>query len=306
MVRKVRFLDYPNCRKLSNGTVEVIVTTDIGPRILHYGFVGGENILGLCAPDAKVSTELGDWRPVGGHRLWTAPEAMPRSYVPDNDPVRCEKLGENSVRLIQPVEPQTGILKEMTVTLDQEGSGVTVLHRITNTLMWGISVAPWALSIMNGGGCVIIPQEPYKSHDEELLPARPMVLWGYTDLSDPRFTLGRRYLRLRTDDALPEPQKIGVGNKQGWAAYLRRGTLFVKQFGYQEGATYPDLGCNCESYTAGSFIELESVGPIHNLGPGQAAEHTEVWHLFRGVEAGPSEDSLDSALRPILAELLPK
>ncbi len=306
MVRKVRFLDYPNCRKLSNGTVELVVTTDIGPRILHYGFPGDESILGLCPPGAKMSTELGDWRPIGGHRLWTAPEAIPRSYVPDNDPVRCEKLSDLSVRLTQPVEPQTGILKEMTVTLDPKGAGVIVLHRVTNTLRWGIDLAPWALTIMNGGGAVIIPQEPYRSHDDELLPARAMVLWGYTDLSDPRFAIGKKLLRLRTDASLAEPQKIGVANKCGWAAYLRGSTLFVKQFPYRDGLTYPDCGCNCESYTAGSFVELESVGPMHRLEPGQSAEHTEVWHLYRGIEAGPSEESLEAALRPILARLLPK
>ncbi|HUT37655.1 MAG TPA: hypothetical protein VNE39_29510 [Planctomycetota bacterium] len=296
MVREAAFLELPNCRELTNDTVEVVVTTDIGPRILHYGFRGAENILGLCPPGAKVATELGDWRPIGGHRLWTAPEAIPRSYVPDSGPVRCEKLSDFAVRLVQPVEAPTGIQKEMTVTLDPAGAGVTVLHRITNKGAWGIEVAPWALTIMNGGGTVIIPQEPFRSHDDCLLPARPMVLWRYTDLSDPRFTLGPKYLRLRTDDSLAEPQKIGVADKQGWAAYLRQGTLFVKQFPYKDGQTYPDCGCNCESYTAGSFIELESLGPMRRLESGQSAEHTEEWHLFENVEIGDTEESLDRTM----------
>ncbi len=55
---------------------------------------------------------------------------------------------------------------------------------------------------MAPGGRAIYPQEPYISHTEYLLPARPMVLWHYTDLSDPRFQLGDRFLRLSTDDAL--------------------------------------------------------------------------------------------------------
>ena len=303
MVRKVAFLNLPNCRKLTNGTVEVVVTTDIGPRILRYGLCGEENILGLCPPGAKVATELGDWRPVGGHRLWTAPEAIPRSYVPDSAPVRCQKLSDLSVCLTQQVEAETGILKAMTVTLDARGTGVTVLHRITNQGRWSIEVAPWALTIMNGGGTVIIPQEPFRSHDDYLLPARPMVMWHYTDLSDPRFTLGKRHLQLSTDESLSEPQKIGVADKQGWAAYLRKGTLFVKQFTYEEGRTYPDGGCNCECYTAANFIELETVGPLQALGPGESAEHVERWHLFRNVDAGATDEQLDAALRPLLAKL---
>lgn len=303
MVRKTKFLGLPNCRKLGNGTVEALVTTDIGPRILAYGFPGEESILGLCPQGAKVATGLGDWLPVGGHRLWTAPEAIPRSYVPDSQPVEFRKLSDLSVQLTQPVEAPTGIQKQMTVTLDARGTGVTIEHRITNKGLWAIEAAPWALSIMNGGGSVIIPQEPYLSHDDYLLPARPMVLWHYTDLSDPRFTIGTRYLCLRTDAALAEPQKIGLANKQGWAAYFRKGTLFVKQFAYQQGKTYPDNGCNCETYTAGTFIELETVGPMHRLEPDQSAEHVERWRLFRNVQVGSTEDSLDAALRPVLAKL---
>jgi len=305
MVRKAAFLNLPNCRKLANGEVEAVVTTDLGPRILRYGFPGQENILGLCPPEAKVTTELGDWRPVGGHRLWTAPEDIPRSYVPDGTPIECKKLSDLSLRLTQPVEAPTGIEKEMTLTLDAAGTGLTIRHRITNTLRWEITAAPWALTIMNGGGAVIIPNEPYGSHDEFLLPARPMVLWRYTDLSDPRFTIGRKYLRLRTDESLPESQKIGVGNKQGWAAYFRSGTLFVKQFPYLAGAAYPDDGCNCETYTAGSFIELETLGPLRLLAPGACAEHVERWSLFPDVNIGSSEESLDAAMQRAITSLPP-
>ena len=85
-VEKVTYLNLPNCYKLSNGTVEVIVTTDMGPRVIRYGFVGEENVFAEL-PDAVVKTELGEWKPLGGHRLWSAPEAWPRSYAPDTGPL---------------------------------------------------------------------------------------------------------------------------------------------------------------------------------------------------------------------------
>ena len=34
-----------DCIRLSNGIVEVLVTRSVGPRIIRYGFVGGENVL---------------------------------------------------------------------------------------------------------------------------------------------------------------------------------------------------------------------------------------------------------------------
>jgi hypothetical protein len=301
-VEKVQCLGQPNCYRLANKSVEVVVTTDVGPRIIRYAYMGEENILGEI-PDDVVKTALGTWKPWGGHRLWTAPEAMPRSYSPDNDRVP-HTIDGNTIRLVQSVEPQTGIQKELTVTLDPDGSGVTVAHRLTNKGMWDVEVAPWALTIMNGGGEVIIPQEPYRSHDEYLLPARPLALWHYTDLSDPRWTIGKKYIRLRTNAQMKEPQKVGTGNRQGWAAYLRKRTLFVKRFGWVEGATYPDFGSNTETYTAGNFIELETLAPLARLAPNASADHTERWFLFRNVDVGESEQTLDAALQKFLAGLL--
>lgn len=299
-VEKVSCLGHPNCYRLANRTVEVVVTTDVGPRIVRYAFVGRDNLLGE-APGAAVKTELGEWRAVGGHRLWTAPEAMPRSYSPDNDPVKFT-VEKNTIRLLQAVEPRAGIQKELAVTLDEQGTGVTVAHRLTNRGLWDVELAPWALTIMNGGGEVIIPQEPYRSHDDYLLPARPLVLWHYTDLSDPRWKIGKKYIRLRTDPKLTEPQKLGAGNRQGWAAYLRGDTLFVKTFPWVEGAEYPDFGSNTETYTAGSFIELETLGPLGTLAPGGSADHAERWFLFEQVAGGESETALEKVLEPLLAK----
>jgi hypothetical protein len=298
-MERLTYLDLPNCYRLSNGEVEVIVTTDVGPRVIRYGFCGEENILGELPNDA-LETELGQFKPWGGHRLWIAPESMPDSYAPDNSAVEYQIEESDTIRLMPPPEPRTRIQKEMIITLDAEGSGVTIRHKIINRNLTGIAAAPWALTIMAGGGEAILPQEPYRSHDEYLLPARPLVLWHYTDLADSRWSIGRKYIRLRTDAALPEPQKIGIMNKQGWAAYHRHQTLFVKFFDYEEGASYPDYGSNNEIYTAGTFIEVETLGPVRRLEPGMAAEHVERWYLFRNVARGETETAIDAFIRPLV------
>ncbi len=300
-MEKVSYLGQPNCYRLSNGTSELIVTTDMGPRIVRYGFCGAQNMLGEV-PDAAVHTELGEWKPLGGHRLWAAPEAKPRSYAPDNEAVEFEIESEQSIHLRPPVEAQTGLQKELTVTLDIKGTRAVVRHRITNRNLWGVTLAPWALTIMNGGGEVILPQEDYRSWDEHLLPARPLVVWHYTNLTDPRFSISAKYIRLRTDAALNSPQKLGILNKQGWAAYRRAQTLFVKTVAYLEGASYPDYNSNTETYTAGSFIELETLAPLQYLEPGASAEHTEHWFLFPFVAAGADDATLDAALSPLVAQ----
>jgi hypothetical protein len=189
----------------------------------------------------------------------------------------------------------------MVVTLAPEGSEVTVLHRITNRNLWGVELAPWALTIMRGGGVAIVPQEPYAPHtDDTLLPARTVALWSYSDLSDPRFGFGRKYWRVRSDPARAEAIKIGVANSLGWAAYANGGTLFVKRFAVDKAATYPDSGSNTEIYTEGAFIEVETLGPMRRLEPGQTAEYAERWYLFKDVDVGTTDDSVDRAVAPLL------
>lgn len=305
-IEKVNYFNQPNCVKLSNGDVEVIATTDIGPRIIRYAFVGGENMLAELGPGPTIKTELGDWHPYGGHRLWHAPEELPRSYVPDNKPVKMEQIGKNTVSLTEDVESATNIEKTIMIHLDESGTRVTVTHTLTNRGLWTIELAPWALTVVNGGGTTIIPNEPYISHDDKLLPARPMAIWHYTDFSDSRWKLGKKFIRLSTDEKLNEPQKVGVANKQGWTGYLRKDEFFIKTYPYVEGAKYVDFGCNCETYTAGNFMEVESVGPLVNLEAGKSVSYVENWHLFKGVDAGTTEDSLEAALKPILAKSMTK
>ena len=279
-MKKIEYENLPNCIFLSNGEVEIIVTTDVGPRILFYGFSGGENVLGWHL-DAKVETALGEFKPYGGHRLWIAPENMPNSYAPDNAPVEYEfDVRKNSLRLIQPIEPVTKTQKEMTVTLDEKGSGVSVNHKIKNLGADQIEIAAWALTVMREGGVCEIPNEPFAAYGAEtLLPVRNLSLWSYTDLSDARWELTKDFIRLRVDEHKKEPQKIGVLNRQGWAKYTVGNLEFTKQFGFVADAIYPDMNANTELYTAGDFVEIESLSPLRKIQPNESVKHLERWEL---------------------------
>jgi hypothetical protein len=122
-------------------------------------------------------------------------------------------------------------------------------------------------------------------------------------LSDPRWSIGKKYIRLRTDEAMSAPQKIGIANKQGWAAYHLQSSLFIKRATYMEGAAYPDYGSSTEIYTSSSSIEVETLAPLTQLEPGASAIHVEHWHLFRDVEIGDDETTIDKAITPLLATL---
>jgi hypothetical protein len=306
-IEKVNYAGWENCYRLSNGEVELIAVADVGPRIVRFAFVNDRNE--FSESKSQLGTSGGDqWRMYGGHRLWAAPEATPRTYFPDNRPVEAELI-EGSLRLTAPPEldpsfkVNTGLRKEMEVTMHADGH-VALSHRITNVGMWPIRLAPWALSVMAPGGRAIIPGPTPKPHPAALLPVRPMAVWGYTDMADPRWIWGRKYIVLKQDPSQRSPQKFGVGNRRGWVAYARAGHLFLKLYDHVEGGDYPDFGCNTELWTNAQILEVETLGPMTTLQPNETAEHVEHWFLFKDVEVTDEESSIDANVMPKVEKAL--
>ncbi len=253
------------------------IATEIGPRILYLGLKGKPNLnfFGVL-PDAGRETPEGFWRIYGGHRLWTSPEALPRSYSLDDKPVKVEFL-DGEVRIYGNPEPENSVRKEIYIRR-ADGGGVEVIHRIVNIGRWPIKLSCWALSVMRKDGFAILPIEPCKVDKEGLLPDRRISLWPYTHLTDPRLKLSDRYIFVRQDPSIPTPFKIGVRANPTWVAYWVEGHVFVKIFEDREGE-YPDYGCNAEVYTNADMLELETLSPLIEIDSLEVAEHKEVWKL---------------------------
>ena len=290
--------------RLSNGDAELVVTTAIGPRIIHYGLSGGPNAFQVISETRGQADGSDTWQPYGGHRLWHAPEVKPRSYHPDNGVYGTPAMDGDALSIVSPTESTTGIGKEMRVTLAPSGPAAKVEHVLTNNNIWPVTLAPWALSIVANGGKVVLPQEPFVSHDDELLPARPLVLWKFTDMADPRWRWGSRFVTLSQRDDIGTPQKVGLYNAQGWGAHVTGDQAFIVRIEPMPGgaAVLPDMGSNFETFTKGAFQELETLGPLATLEPGQSVSHTEYWFLAKTSPIADTDAALDAALLPIVRE----
>lgn len=301
-IERVEYGGWPNNLRLANEHAELVLTLDIGPRVISYRAVGGENVLKNY--DAQLGTrgEL-DWKNRGGHRFWLAPE-NDRSYALDNVPVSHEIVGEWSVRLINEAAAPWHIRKELTISLAPDSSRVTLEHRAVNEGSAPAQLAPWAITVMTPGGLELIPLPPLGDHPRDLLPNRTMVAWPYTDLSDARWRLGARFITLR-QTAHGAPAKLGLAHREKWIGYFTGNDLFLKTFAYEESAAYPDFGCNFETFTDPEMIEIESLGPLRTLASGEAASHAEHWHLWAGVAQPESlkERALTDWLEPMLRQI---
>jgi hypothetical protein len=117
-------------------------------------------------------------------------------------------------------------------------------------------------------------------------------------MNDPRWEFLEKYIILRQDPNAERPQKIGLSNEQNWGAYARDGHLFVKKVEFKPGETYPDNGCNFETFTNSDMLELESLGPMARLASGSSVTHKEDWYLFDGVNFEDTDESLDANVLP--------
>jgi hypothetical protein len=306
MPERISYRGWKNAYRISNGTVELVVLADVGPRVISYNFKGGENIFHEVAEQAGL-TGRKDFRLYGGHRLWVWPE-VERTYFPDNSPVAVSH-DNNVVRFTAPLEgvpPGSNLQKELEIQLNEVGSRVTVSHRITNRDSQPSELAPWAPTMMKAGGCAIIPLPPRAAMDKDHFQSvGPLTLWSFTDFADARWRLGTEFIQLRQQSNPAgrfQEQMTGIFNPAGWGAYFLNGTVFVKRAPVTPGARYPDFGCNFEVFTNPEFLELESLGPKVQLCSGESTIHTEIWTLFQNVAEGEDDSWIRSSVAPLAAE----
>lgn len=300
-VETVPYAGWENCLRLANGEIELVITAQVGPRVIRLGFAGEANLFANY-PEQCGQTGGESWRSYGGHRLWHAPEVHGRTTCPDNHPVSWWQ-DEGWLHLQSPQEAATGIRKEIAIRLDEGSNHIRVMHALTNGGPWPVTLAPWAISVMAPGGTAIMPQEPFVPHPDSLLPVRSVALWSYTDMGDPRLTWGKRFVRLAHAEG-GQPLKIGASVTPGWSCHVHQAGIFIKRFAWEPAARYPDLGCNCEIFTNYRMLEVETLGPLVTLDPGATVSHQEDWFVFPpdGEMLRSNDDELEGRLAPLLAQ----
>ncbi len=106
--------------KLSNGKLELIVTLDVGPRIMNISLPGKAN---MFADECDLKETLPDgsiYEFFGGHRVWHSPEAFPRSYISDSHPLERYELYDDGILMVQKEEPWTQIVKSVEVRFTED------------------------------------------------------------------------------------------------------------------------------------------------------------------------------------------
>jgi hypothetical protein len=276
-IDEITFDDHA-CLSLDAGGPRVVVTTDVGPRILAVTLPDGTG-KGLLAslPGLTIDTPgQAPFRMVGGHRLWAAPEVPASTYLADDDPPEVTRASDSvAFSSVQ----ATGLRKTIRVspTLDS----VVIDHDLLNEGREPMEVAPWAITMLTPGGEAWLPRFMGRSDPGGFQANGSLVLWPYTRFDDARLVPGDPVTRVLAVAGSEGRVKVGLQGRPGWAAYRRGDAVLVKRFTWLEGEAYPDLDASVQCYSCGDFIEVETLGPLVSLRPGESTTHRETWSLHR-------------------------
>lgn len=302
--REIKYKTFGRVLAIENGAIELYVTLDVGPRVIRYALAGGENFMfeDVNLDIVEKGAGFDDyfykgayWHTYGGHRIWLTPESKPETYYPDNDPV-AYRIEGNKFTFTPPPQKSNDVQETLILTVSENTSEVEVCATAENLRDKPQTFGLWQVSVMCKNGLAVAPQT---TRDTVLLHNRTMSLWPYCNMADERVCWGRELISLQQNPNATNPFKIGTSNERGFVAYLAHGALFVKRFPYYYGYPYPDDGCNFEMYTNPHFLELESLGKLAPVAPGEIIRTSEFWSLTPGVEKPDGRDM--GALEKIVA-----
>ena len=258
---------------IENEFLRLEYLTSVGPRII--GLYSKQADIELLAPSFEKhwTTPHGEYYLYGGHRIWKAPEDSFYNCPEDNVSVAKDK---DRVTLRNAVDA-SGLQKEISFSLDE--NRVLLTHRLIWHGAEPIELAPWTITQVPLGGVAVLPQS---SAREGSAPTRNLAVFPYASLTDPRLEL-HDDLFLVHGSADPDAFKIGGYNPFGWAAYLMEKVLFIKRFPVSDFRMLPDMGSNVEVYVRDEYLEVETLGKLTWLNPGEAVTFEETWEVIPGA-----------------------
>lgn len=281
------YKDYGRCVVISNGLIEAYVTVDLGPRIIRFGFIGGQNIMcdnrkAFTPQTNKVYTDYyGEgkkWENFGGHRIWLTTESFPETYTPDDQKVEYT-VTEFGAIFEAADDLQNGVKKSLEIKMDCDDANMQITNRIKNITEKEKEFSVWCISVSRDGGTLVIPMN---TNNTGYLHNRQISVWPYTDLSDKRLRFGKKYVTINQDVNATNPLKLGFDLNAGQVYYIVGGDVFCKKYeNNHPNGNYPDNNVSFETYTDNVMIEIENLSEVKKVAPGETHFMNESWSLIK-------------------------
>jgi hypothetical protein len=275
------YAGYTDCIFLENGDIRVVLGHQSGGRVLEYAHQN-ENALYLdpgqdgktWKPDDPVFSpkagrfDIGPEKILPGHpALWAGEWS-------------AEISGPRSARLTGCVDPDLEIQLVREFRLDENSSRLTCRQTIANKSKGTQRLCHWGRTLAKGGGICVIPLGEYTRFPKKYLMYGPGDVLQFNP-EDPNVREREGFLEILGPPLQP---KLGFDSVEGWFAYLMpNNLLFLKSYPTYPERVYNEMAGITISIWApkeGGMVELEPIGPMETLKPGQSASFEEEWWLL--------------------------
>jgi hypothetical protein len=280
---------------ISNGQVEALVIPEIG-RIMQFQFAGEDAPEGPFWEDPSLHGQSpnpasGNWINFGGDKTWPAPQAdwgkvTPREWPPpvafDSMPVEVS-VRRDALVLTSPIDPHYGIRAERVIDLALDGPVMTVTTTYRKVTGRPLEVGVWIITQLRDPIAVFAP-----------VPADSRFPDGYVRQSGERLPAGFKVENSLLSLARDTAQSTKIGMDADRLLWVGPTQMLLIRSPRIHGASYPDHGSSAEIYTnpdPRAYVELETLGPLHRLDPGQSISQTNTYTLLRRTEHLPALDA---------------
>lgn len=276
----VDFAGYEKCVQLKNETTTVILGPHAGGRILSYTFQGKESLFRNTAQDGWMASNDANPVNVSAGRFDIGPEhTIPKHPDLWRGPWEIEIIGPRQARMTSLKDEPTGVQLVRDFTLNTTTSHLqctqTMVNVSTETKHW----CHWSRTLAQGDGIVLIPLSSNSRFPNNYVMYEPRSVINFRP-NDPNIRTRDGFLEIT---GAPEHPKLGMDSHVGWFAYLMRNdVLFVKRYKTYPDRAYSEMAALTISiwYKDDITCELEPIGPMENIAPGQSTSFTEDWWLL--------------------------
>ncbi len=293
-VSKVKVFDYEGCIELKNETTRVVLGHHRGGRVLKYE-LNGRDALYLADESGWKAHLAGLKSQLTAGRFDLGPEHLQvRGNTIWQDAWTVAPTGDRQATMTSQVDPASGLQVTRTFRLAGESSRLTVTQTVFNRGKQRVRQCYWSRTFANHGGTAIIPCAPSKTR-------LPKMYYLAPNLKSINIYPEEEAVRREGDflivDRPPSTPKMGFDAVKGWVAYQTRDDLlFVKRFEVSETRNYGEpTGINLSIwYPPKAMIpccEVEPIGPMQDLAPGEQASYSVDWWLLNS--AWPGEGKVD-------------
>lgn len=266
---------------LENDRAEAFAIALPYPRVLAFRLKGGENPLHVTR----------EYEYIGVRSWFFEPTQIPESGLPALQPATAERTGVRSVRLTAAPDDRSGLQLIMEIALDSEHPVLQIRHGFKNVRAEKRRIACWALNVIRPDEGVGVT--PWRTEGR-----RSLLFWPSTNPNEPGIHLGARVLAL---DYRIEPQngwqKVGTNSDAGWIAFVWGENALKSTVAHASNAEYPEDGGTVTMFNSTSevfdgkprFGEIENVGPLSELMPGNTLWMEQELELLVGIETEDPE-----------------